>query len=369
MSFIVSVLVSFIGVATIFGVTYKNVFNEIDYLPALKQFSFLILSIILYFFVSNVKFVKILNFSWIFYIFSIILLGLVFVVGTDIFGSKRWIFIGPISIQPSEFAKLSLAILFSYLSEKFFRKSDLLKLLLISVFVLLIPFLMIYFQPDFGTSLILIVIGIAFLLNSPNIPSKFIKNLIIIFIFITPFGWFFLKDYQKERVYEFTNAVFLGKDYDPNVQKSLEAIVNGGIFGKGLGFGPDSVLKFLPSRQTDFIVAVTFESYGLVGGSLIFLLYLFLIFEFWSTIPKMETRGAIVFATCTASFFTFQTLVNIGVNFGILPVTGIPAPFLSSGGSSLMVNFLFLGVLSSASKDKVFETTTVDKNDLEFTLE
>jgi len=364
--FILGLAISFVGVATIFGVSYKNAFGEIDYSSSIKQLIFFVTSILIYFILSNIKFTQILKSSYFIFAITSLLLLMVFFVGTTIFGSRRWIVMGPISIQPSEFAKFSLLILLASLSEKLFKKSDVLKLIIFGSFVSFLPFVMVYFQPDLGTSVIFFVAYISFLINSPNIPSKFLKILFLLTIIAIPVGWFFMKDYQKERVYEFSNAVLFGKGYDDNVQKSLEAITNGGVFGKGLGFGPDSVLRFLPSKQTDFIIAVVFESYGIFGGGIIFLFYLFLITDLWMVVPKMETRGAIVFSTCSASIITFQILVNIGVNFGILPVTGIPAPFLSSGGSSLITNFAILGVLSSATKDKVFETTKVKKNDLEF---
>jgi rod shape determining protein RodA len=270
---------------------------------------------------------------WMLFIGSCILLLLPIISGNITRGSRRWINIGPISIQSSEIVKPSLMLFLAS------GQNSLLHL---------IPVLIVASQPDLGSAITILVLIIPILLYSP----KLLKLSIIIAVCLlitSPIIWkYLIRDYQKNRIETFLNPQHdpLGQGY--NLIQSQIAIGSGGLFGKGYRQGTQGQLLFLPEKHTDFIFAATAEELGLISIFLILFAYYLLL----STLIKKAfttkyNKTLFLFTLGICFEIWIQMIINIGMNIGILPVTGIPLPFLSVGGSSLMALLFSLGVIYS----------------------
>lgn len=207
-----------------------------------------------------------------------------------------------------------------------------------------VPFLLVLKQPDLGTSLVFIAIAAGMLVVS-RIKLSILRNIAVMGVLAAPIGWFFLKDYQKSRI-----LVFLDPNADPfgagyHIIQSKIAIGSGMLFGKGLFQGTQSQLNFLPENHTDFIFSVIGEELGFLGCLFILFLYFVLIYRTLLTAKECKDRFGILLATGILSMWTFEILVNVGMTCGIMPVTGIPLPFMSYGVSALTTNMMALGVV------------------------
>ena len=290
------------------------------------------------------------------YIFSLIALIFVLILGIESRGAVRWVDILGFRLQFSEVLKPFLAIsLASYLSS--IKNLDIKNFL--SVFVFLSPIAgLIFFQPDLGNA---IIYGFITLLTLVYLgySYKFFGLLFLPFLLIAPIFWGFLHDYQKQRVLTFINPASdpLGTSY--NVIQSIIAVGSGMIMGQGIGQGSQSSLRFLPERQTDFIFATISEQLGLMGVAIVLICFAFILYRILQIFLNTNDRFCKIF--CVIVFFTFlvQIFINIGMNVGILPIVGVTLPFVSYGGSSLLSNFIFLALLNSINKsakdDKVLE--------------
>ncbi len=206
-------------------------------------------------------------------------------------------------------------------------------------------------QPDFGSALTLIVLWAGMIAVS-GIRLKHILVLLALGGALVSVGWFTLADYQRARI-----DTFLRPESDPqgsgyNVIQSMVAIGSGGIFGKGVGYGSQSQLNFLPEKHTDFLYAVVGEELGLFGAGAVLFAYAFLLFRIYRIAVSAGDNTGFLIGIGALSSFLFQIVVNIGMNLGIVPVTGLPAPFLSYGGSSLLVSFSILGLLLSVARNR-----------------
>lgn len=293
--------------------------------------------------------------AWLFYGISVVLLFLIEIFGVTINGAKNWFDLGFFNLQPSELAKIFILFaLAGFFSDKIGKISW--KDILISFLIIMPPLVLILREPDFGTAVILLVIYFSVLMISkPNKWQKWIifsvlAGLLTIGVLayqkVEPFGCL-MKDYQRSRIHIFMNpsADPLGRGY--NVTQSQITIGSGSIMGKGLGEGTQSQLRFLPEPQTDFIFAGAAESFGFVGCFILLGLYGLLIWRIFSIGEvSRDTFGLLIcFGFGTGMFF--QILINIGMNVGLLPVTGIPLPLFSYGGTSLIVTLFSIGVIQS----------------------
>lgn len=270
---------------------------------------------------------------WLLFIGSCIFLLLPIILGNITRGSRRWINIGPMSIQPSEIVKPPLMLFLASSQFPLFH---------------LIPVLTVAAQPDLGSAITLLVLMIPIILYS----KKLLKITIIAGICIiisSPLIWkYFIHDYQKERVETFLNPQSdpLNKGY--NLIQSQIAVGSGGFFGKGYHQGTQGQLLFLPEKHTDFIFAATAEELGLISVLLIFFAYFVLLTSLLSKAFATKHNKTLFLFTLGICFEIWaQLIINVGMNIGLLPVTGIPLPFLSVGGSSLMALHFSLGVIYS----------------------
>jgi rod shape determining protein RodA len=283
------------------------------------------------------------------YITVLSLLLLVLFLGTTLRGTRGWFVFGGLGFQPVEIAKIGLIIVlakfFSNRFQQFFVAKHIIVSFVLTLF-LMIPVLM---QPDLGSASIMLGIWFVLLLIIGLQRKYMIMLLVALLIFVTIAWSFVLQDYQKDRITSFLNPTAdpLGAGY--NVSQSIIAIGSGYIWGRGLGFGSQSQLKFIPESQTDFIFAVIAEELGLFG--------VLLVLGFWGVIfyrliiiaKKARNDFGLFIALGIASLFSLHMLINIGMNMGVMPVTGISLPFLSYGGSFLLVSLIMIGIAESVA--------------------
>ena len=278
------------------------------------------------------------------YIFNLILLIAVMLIGHSALGAQRWIQIGPVTLQPSEFAKLIMIVsLASMLEDKVGKLNTLHDLLPIALYVG-IPFILVLKQPDLGTSLVFIAIFIG-MIFACGVNLKLLGGLFAAGVACAPILWHFLKDYQKMRI-----MVFLDPNVDPlgsgyHIIQSKIAIGSGMLFGKGLFGGTQSQLNFLPENHTDFIFAVVGEELGFLGAAVLLLLYLVVLWRGIMIARDASDTFGMLLAVGITSMLAFHVLVNIGMTTGIMPVTGIPLPLMSYGVSSLTTNIMSIAIL------------------------
>ena len=347
-----AITIYFLGFISIYSTTKDLYINHLTYFCL----GIIVFSLIQYsgseFFVRN---------SLIFYFVVMILLISLFFIGSTTLGATRWIRIGNISVQPSEFAKMSLIFIGSFLLSKiqkwewkkpFFFKKFVIDLRFIKYFLFSGPLiLLVLVQPDLGTSLACVAIFLGILLISNFNKKFFIMAILLIGIFSNPI-WNSLQEYQRERV-----LIFLNPEADPfgsgyNSIQAKIAVGNGGLFGKGYGQGTQTQLNFLPIFWTDFLVATYAEEWGFVGLLVFLLIYGILIFNIYKITLKVKSDRHKFLATGILVYFLFQFIINFGMNIGLFPVTGIPIPLFSYGGTALLVSFTLLGIINHISLDK-----------------
>jgi rod shape determining protein RodA len=280
------------------------------------------------------------------YSFMLILLGIVMVSGKTALGATRWINLGFFQFQPSELAKLVLIIVLAkFLSDNYDRLEHP-KYLVLSLFYVLLPMGLVLAQPDLGTGLVFLAIWFSMIFVS-RVRKSHLAALIGIGLLLMPVLLPFLKTYQKQRLTTFFNPMAdpLGTGY--NVVQSTIAVGSGQWTGRGLAAGSQSQLNFLPSQHTDFIFAVLAEKLGFVGGALLLLLFAVLLLRGLIVAYRAKDRFGLFLAVGLVAMIGFHLFVNIGMNLGIMPVTGIPLPFVSYGGTSLVMGLIGAGLLES----------------------
>ncbi len=280
------------------------------------------------------------------YVLSIIILCITLAIGIESRGATRWIDIFGVRLQFSEILKPFLAIAFAtWVAE---NKHTTFRTFLLTMLFLAPIFLLVQFQPDLGSA-ILYGSTVVFALMISGYPFKWFAILATPFILLSPVIWTFLEGYQRQRILTFLNPTAdpLGISY--NSIQAMIAVGSGHFLGKGLSEGTQSGLRFLPERQTDFIFATIAEGLGFFGALIIVLTIIFLCYRIFLIFSRTNDAFIRVFAACTFGIILIPSFVNIGMNIGIVPIVGVTLPFVSFGGSSLLSNFIFLGLLSSMS--------------------
>ena len=332
-----------IGITAVYSATYTRTTSFYQ-----KQILWAIIGTGMFFTFSNIDYRIYSRYSKLIYIFNVVFLISVFIFGSKVLGAQRWIKLGPISIQPSELAKLFVVLTFSDLLIRNYKDTFRgFKDLILSGIHIVPIFLLVAAQPDLGTGVvILFVYMVLIFLNGIDYKTYF--TLCGVGAALMPVAYFFaLKPYQRQRVFTFLHPEddLLGSGW--NIIQSKIAVGSGQIFGKGFLNGTQDKLRFLPESQTDFIFAVISEEFGFVGSVTIIGLYFLLIFTILKIAQKTEDRYGQLVCYGIAAIIFFHTLVNIGMVIGVMPVKGLPLLLLSYGGSSLMFVSTMVGIVQS----------------------
>lgn len=284
------------------------------------------------------------TFSPFIFLGTLVMLVLTLIIGHYVRGASRWLGVGAFSFQPSEMAKLSLILGLAWLHG--WRRIDGIWGFLLSLGFLMICAVLVFLQPDLGTAIILFAIwlGVSFIAGTPLIHFLILAFLGLLSL---PIGWHFLADYQRQRVFAFLNpgADPLGAGY--NILQAVMAIGSGMFWGRGLGRGPQSQLRFLPERSTDFIFASLAEEWGLIGVVILLTLFLILFFRIRRAAEGSNSDFGFLVGYGVLFMLLSQMVINVGMNLGMMPVTGLPLPLISAGGSSLVVTLVSLGLVES----------------------
>ncbi len=285
--------------------------------------------------------------SFVLYVFTLMLVVLTVIKGRSAYGAQRWLSVGIFSFQPSELAKFSiLLILANYFDDHWIEQGAGLRQLVVPLTYIMIPFALILKQPDLGTAIIVALIGISIVLFS-KIKLRTFLLLLVALIVVMPLGWHFMKGYQKTRLLAFIDPYKdpLGSGY--HLLQSRIAVGSGELTGVGYLKGTQSHLNFLPESHTDFIFSVLAEEWGFVGSIVVIALFTFIFIEGFTISRYAKDRFGVILAFgITASLF-LQFFINIGMSTGILPVVGITLPFMSYGGTSLLIFMAEFGILLS----------------------
>jgi rod shape determining protein RodA len=342
--FVAAILLLVFSVATIYSTTFDLTNRGSE---AFQQAMFAILGIIFLIIFANIDYRIFKNFSGVLYIITIIMLISVEFIGTTQYGATRWINIGFFQFQPSELAKVfMILILAKFFSENVSEMSDPRTILKSMVYVG-IPTVLVAMQPDLGTALVFLIIwGSMFLVS--NAKKIYLFVLATAAAILSPIVYkFFLQDYQRERILTFLNPAADPMNTGWNVNQAIIAIGSGQFWGRGLGHGPQSQLNFVPFKHTDFVFAAIAEEMGFVGALAVILLFAVILYRsIWIAKVSRDYFGMYV-ATGIFALLFFHVFINIGMNLGIMPVTGIPLPLVSNGGTSVVIMMISLGMLES----------------------
>lgn len=318
-----------------------------------QQVIWLLLGWLGFFFIFYSKIHFLSKAIWPLFFINVICLVLVFFLGKEVYGAKRWLDLGLFLYQPSETLKFILTLLIAKkLSQRRFGQiltfTDLTKLCL----VIFPPILLIFLQPDLGTAgIILLMVSILILFN--GVEKKTLISLLLVFLVSTPLVWnFLLKPYQKSRVTSFIKPGFDPQGTGYNVIQSKIAIGSGQVFGKGFKKGTQNKLQFLPERHTDFIFSVLSEEYGFMGSGLTLMLFFLMISFIFKLASHSRDRLSCYFCVGAGAFFLWHIVLNLAMTMGFFPVVGIPLPLFSYGGSHTLTTMAFLGLVASVHRKK-----------------
>ena len=312
----------------------------------IKQSIFVLVGLVLFSIVFLIDFRFFKSSAYLIYLFTILLLIAVLVFGQIFRGVKGWLSFGFFNFQPAELAKLAAIIILAKFWQEARRPVRVRHLL--ASFILICPLIfLIIRQPDLGSALMIIILwlGILFLVDKNK---KHLVGLLIILILIASSSWlFFLKDYQKDRILTYLNPQSDPMNRGYQITQSIVAVGSGQILGRGFGLGTQSQLRFLPAGETDFIFAVLAEEFGLIGCLLVLGFYAFLFHRLIRVARIVYDNFGLVLILGTTLCLFLQVVINIGMNIGLVPVIGVPLPFISYGGSSLLIGMIALALVES----------------------
>lgn len=313
-----------------------------------EQLGFFAIAVGLLFVVSKIDSVAIRYFSPYLYVLSLVVL-----LSTHLFpeirGASRWIFIGPIQIQSSEIVKPFIMLYFAVSMSRFSPRK--MKYFPLHFFFLILPFLIIFEQPDLGTGIVYSIFWFA-MMFAGGLPFFMLIMGAFLGLVALPIGWRALERFQQLRILAFLNPSFDPSGAGYNAFQAMIAVGSGQFFGRGLGMGTQSHLRFLPEFHTDFIFATLVEELGFIGGLCLLVLFAVLLWRIVRPLIAQEEKGDISYFYSIGVFFMIliQLFVNTGMNMGIIPITGITLPFVSSGGSSMISLGITFGILLALRK-------------------
>jgi rod shape determining protein RodA len=344
------------GLIALFSASHHNVrvSHEVFY----DQLIFSFVGILIMYILSRLDYRRFYDAAYVFYILNVIILFLVLVSGRHALGARRWIEIGGLSFQPSEITKICIILtLGRYLSNRrpslsfgiHSRLQIIWRDLIFPLGITLVLMLLIFKQPDLGTSIL--IFGIFLIMIFVNgIERKIILTFLAMCILIAPFAWHILKPYQKDRL-----LVFLNPNIDPlgsgyTIIQSKIAMGSGQLFGKGWLSGTQNQLNFLPERHTDFIFSVVGEEWGFLGAMFLVYCYFVVIYSGLHIAEQLNDKFGSIVAIGIVGILCLQVIINIGMVMGMFPVVGITLPLVSYGRTSFMVFSIMIGILLSLSR-------------------
>lgn len=336
-----SIFLNIFAFFNLLGINTEYAFTQLGFIIFAAVLFIIVKSLGLDYFKKNYKL-----FYWIF----IFLLLLVFLIGDEVRGSKRWINLYFLNFQPSEIFKIIFIIFISKFLSLYEEDLEKRNTFILSLIFLLIPFFIVFKQPDLGNALSYVVIFFAILLFS-KMPKKYLLNFILILFITLPIGWNLLKGYQKQRIVSFfiETENIQGSSY--NIIQSKISVGSGKFLGRGLGYGTQSKLSFLPESHTDFAFSSLAEQFGFLGSFTILFLYFLICLSLIKIILKLLAQSNTInnfylyYTVGFLSYLTFQIFVNIAMNLGSFPVAGVSLPMISYGGSSLSTYALGIALL------------------------
>ena len=323
----------------------------------IKQLYWLGIGLLVMIPVTLIDYHRLAALSTLLYLGMVLSLVAVLFWGKVVGGSQRWLVLGPVVVQPSELARLCVVLILAH----YFHRHDQskprnLRQLIIPFTLVLIPAFLILKQPDLGTALMVIIVGSSVILaNGVRWTSLTLAGGGM--LAVVPLVWHFMKDYQKRRIFSFLNPESdpLGASY--HLIQSKIAVGSGQFWGKGFMAGTQSQLNFLPEQHTDFAFSVLAEEWGFMGGVVVVTLLAILVYRgLYHSFRAKDRLGQLLVVGALASFF-WPAVINLGMVLGLFPVVGIPAPFLSYGGSSLLTTMIALGIVEGVCMRRfVFQT-------------
>jgi len=342
--FFICLLISLLGIINLFSAGSFS--SNYIYTPYyLKQLLWLTIGLFLFFIVISVDYHIWAKKSYYLHFLSLLFLFITLFWGKQFSGAQRWLILGGVSFQPSEFSKLTLFLMLSsYFSKLDVSCSYKIKCFLFPTLITIITFVLIFLQPDLGTAGLIILVFISFVFFL-FFGFRYIIVIIISGISLLPCIWFLLEEYQKRRVISFLNP---GRDYLQAGYQAIQskiAIGSGMLFGKGFFGGTQSQLRFLPEQHTDFVFSVWAEEWGFLGAIVLITLFFFIISKGLKIASQSFDRVGSFISIGLILFLFWQIFFNLGMVTGILPIVGIPLPFFSYGGSSLVSSWIIIGIL------------------------
>ncbi len=336
-------LIFLFGLINLFGIRPDLTMRHIGFFVAGLAFFALIK-----FFKINMQFIR-SNATTLYWAFVVILVITLY-FGVDVNGSRRWFDIYVFRFQPSEFIKIFFIIFLANMFAKYQSYRQQSSIFLTTLAYTIIPFFLIYRQPDLGSAMVFFAIFVIMAFLSP-IPKKHIFMFIGVIIAVLPLLWFVMHDYQRDRIIGFIKPSHDVTDTTYNMAQAIIAIGSGTVMGNGLGLGTQSQLYFLPEYHTDFAFSSFVEQFGFIGGFILIILYLiffvtlFMRMMHYANHKDEQGKFHYYYLVGFSAFVIFQTCVNIGMNLGLLPIAGITLPFISYGGSSLITLMIGLALL------------------------
>lgn len=343
---------------TVYGVTVIYFATHNDPLPRPTYYSgyqllYALVGYVLLFALSLVDYERFRRWQWALYAFAVVSILAVFALGPVTRGSRRWLVLPFFRFQPSELALVILTVGLSALLVDRLHLLGTRRITLIALAYVALPAALVFAQPDFGTTMVFVCLCLAvlFFYGTPwthfaALAGALAAAVVAVFTLLPTIGVHLVKSYQMERL-----MVFLHPGHDPsgsgyNLTQSIIAVGSGGLHGRG-NLATQTTLDFLPEHHTDFIFAVVSERYGFVGAALLLILFVALVWRALriATISR-DLLGSMI-AGAIAAMFLFEMFVNVGMTLGIMPITGIPLPFISYGGAALITNLMLVGLLES----------------------
>jgi len=349
MLMIPALALSLISLIILFSINLKDESLALTFDPW-NQLIYVVVGLVAMTIVSRVEVVKLSRYSTWFYLLALIFMLLVLIMD-PVKGARRWIDFGFFQFQPTEVMKLAEVVILARLFSKRGKNINKPWIFLLSIFYAVLPASLAIAQPDLGTAAVFGFIWLVMISMSP-VKKHYLILLILVGLISLPVIYQYLEPYQQERVMTFIHPATDPQGSGYNTLQATIAIGSGQLFGRGLSGGSQSQLNFLPEQQTDFIFSVIAEKLGFMGAITVIIGLFWLIARFITLAWRTPDTFSMYIASGIVALISFHSLINIGMNLGLLPVTGIPLPFLSYGGTHVIMGFVMVGIMHSIARQR-----------------